>query len=156
MSQAFAAVLQHVHRLYRFQGADGGDADLLERFIRQQDRDAFAGLVERHGPLVLGVCRRILSQEHDVEDAFQATFLVLARRARTIRKQRSIAGWLFTVAQRVAWSARAGMNRRHLLEQRVPDMQWVENELSMIGASGEADPARLAQRRELEAVVSQE
>src|SRR4051794_37717401 len=151
-----AAVLQHVQRLSRSGRAEEADADLLERFTLRQDRDAFAGLVERHGPLVLGVCRRILRHEHDVEDAFQATFLVLARRARGIRKQRSLAGWLYTVAQRVAWSARAGANRRHLLEQRVPDMQWVENELSASEPARESDPARLAQRRELEAVVAQE
>jgi RNA polymerase sigma factor (sigma-70 family) len=135
---------------------DATDACLLERFVAQQDGDAFAELIGRHGPLVLRVCRRILHRPHDVEDAFQATFLILARRAPSMRNQRSLAGWLYTVAQRVAWGLRAGSARRRGLEQPFADLQWVEEELAASRSSTDSDPARLAQRRELEAVIEQE
>src|SRR3712207_5886196 len=116
---SLAVVLEHVRRLAPFRrgGPAATDASLLERFRRRHDREAFAELVVRHGPLVLRVCRRILGRDADVEDAFQATFLILVRKAGAIRRQRSLAGWLYTVAQRVAWSARAGAARRNAVEQ---------------------------------------
>jgi DNA-directed RNA polymerase specialized sigma24 family protein len=88
------------------------DSQLVERFLGKQEEDAFAELVRRHGPMVLSVCRRVLRHEHDAEDAFQATFLVLARKAASIRQQGSIGGWLFQVAQRLALRARALGERR--------------------------------------------
>ncbi len=84
-----------------------GDAELLERFRRGRDEEAFAVLVRRHGPMVLRVCRRVLGDRHAAEDAFQATFLVLARRAGWIRRPTALAAWLFGTAQRVALKARA-------------------------------------------------
>src|SRR4051794_22759341 len=74
------------------------DVDLLERFVTTHDAAAFAGLVERHGPRVLGVCGGVLRTHHDAEDASQATFLVLARKARHIRQREALAGWLYRVA----------------------------------------------------------
>ncbi len=83
------------------------DAELLDRFVSGRDETAFESLVRRHGPMVLGLCRRALGDDHEAEDAFQATFLVLVRNARTIRKRESLASWLYGVAQRVARRARA-------------------------------------------------
>ncbi len=93
------------------------DGELLERFLVSQDEVAYLALLSRHGPMVLRVCRRALSNEHDAEDAFQATFLILARKARTIRRRASLASWLHGVARRVALEARADLNRRQRLEK---------------------------------------
>src|SRR5260370_21127098 len=92
------------------------DGQLLERFVSQRDQAAFAGLVHRHAPMVWGVCRRILPQHQDAEDAFQATFLVLVRKAASIVPRDLVGNWLHGVAQRVAQSARAGITRRRLVE----------------------------------------
>jgi RNA polymerase sigma factor (sigma-70 family) len=88
------------------------DRELLGRFVAAQDEAAFTAIVERHGGLVLGACRRILRNEHDAEDACQATFLVLARKAGTIRKGDSLASWLYGVAGRIARKLRADARRR--------------------------------------------
>jgi RND family efflux transporter MFP subunit len=88
------------------------DADLLDRFISTGDAAAFEVLVWRHQRLVFGVCRRVLQDVHDSEDAFQAAFLVLARKGRTIGRRDSIASWLYKVAYRCALSARAARARR--------------------------------------------
>jgi RNA polymerase sigma factor (sigma-70 family) len=95
---------------------DFTDAQLLERFTTRQSEAAFAVLVERHGPVVHGVCRRVLQNAHDTEDAFQATFLVLARKAHTVQKYQSLASWLYKVAYRIALRARAGIARRRSQE----------------------------------------
>jgi RNA polymerase sigma factor (sigma-70 family) len=89
------------------EGPDMPDAQLLERFAVTRDEAAFELLARRHGPMVLGVCRRILGDAHDAEDAFQATFLVLARKAASAARSGSAGGWLYTVAYRVALRARA-------------------------------------------------
>ena len=84
------------------------DAQLLRRFAATRDAAsdmAFRELVQRHGPMVLGVCRQILRHSHDADDAFQATFLVLVRKARSIRTQESLAPWLYSVAHRTAHRA---------------------------------------------------
>ena len=73
------------------------DGELLERFIASRDEGAFAALVHRHGPMVLGVCRRILRDTHYAEDAFQVTFLLLAQHAHSIRKKASVGSWLYGV-----------------------------------------------------------
>src|SRR5919197_5092804 len=90
------------------------DDELLRRFAAGRDEEAFAALVWRHGQLVQDVCRRLLHNEHDAEDAFQATFLVLARNSASVRKQASVGSYLYGVTVRVARKARAvAARRRH-------------------------------------------
>ena len=118
-------VLRQVHRLFNF-GAVGtmSDAELLDRFVSRRDEAAeaaFEELVIRHGPMVLRVCRSVLHDAHDAEDAFQAVFLVLANRARSIRRSGSVASWLFGVAQRVAIRGKRSAARRHALDQLVAE-----------------------------------
>ena len=88
------------------------DADLVERFAAGRDEGAFALLVRRHGPTVFGVCRRLLRHDQDAEDAFQAVFLVLARRAGSLRRSEAVGNWLYGVAVNVARKARAARLRR--------------------------------------------
>ena len=102
----YASALRHVHTLFDF-GTIGGltDGQFLERFTFCDDEAAevaFGALVERHGPMVLRICRSVLRERHDAEDALQATFLVLASKAASIRNQNSVASWLHGVAFRVA------------------------------------------------------
>jgi len=97
------------------------DAQLLERFVVQRDEAAFELLVWRHGTMVLNLCRRLLRHEQDAEDAFQATFLVLARKARSIGKRQACASWLYKVAYRVALAARARSATRVARERSCPD-----------------------------------
>lgn len=94
------------------------DSELLERFVRQQEQAAFAAIVQRHGRVVFNVCLRILQDRHAAEDAFQATFLVLARRAHAIRERGSLASWLYGVAYRVAVRARVQARRRTAQERQ--------------------------------------
>ena len=94
------------------------DGELLDLFVTRGDEEAFAALVRRHGPVVLAVCRRVVGNLHDAEDAFQATFLVLARKAPTVRPRERVGGWLCGVAHRTALKTRAAAARRRLVEQR--------------------------------------
>jgi RNA polymerase sigma factor (sigma-70 family) len=96
--------------------ADLADAELVRRFAEGRDDAAFTVLVQRHGALVLGVCRRVLGHAQDAEDAFQATFLILARKARAIRRLQSLGSWLYKVAYRTALRARANQARRKARE----------------------------------------
>jgi RNA polymerase sigma factor (sigma-70 family) len=105
-------VLQHVHRLAAARPAEAADEQLLRRFVRDRDEAAFAALVQRHGPMVLGVCRRVLRHAQDAEDACQAAFLVLARKAVSIRKGTSLASWLHGVAYRIARKLQTAGARR--------------------------------------------
>jgi RNA polymerase sigma factor (sigma-70 family) len=109
-------VLQFIRKMATTEHGRGlADAELLDRFMNGDDDAAFASLVHRHGPMVLGICRRILMNEEDAEDAFQATFLTLSRNAKSIRAQESVGGWLYSVAYRIAHKARieAARRRKH-------------------------------------------
>jgi RNA polymerase sigma factor (sigma-70 family) len=98
------------------------DPELLERWIARRDEAAFEALVWRHGTMVLNICRRLLSQEHDAEDAFQATFLVLARKAGSIGKRGSLGAWLYRVAYHTALAAREKTARQARHEQPLVDL----------------------------------
>lgn len=99
-------------------GLDASDAELLTAYLAERAESAFCAIVRRHGAMVLGVCRRVLGDRHDAEDAFQATFLVLVRKAAAIVPRDSLAGWLHGVAHRTALKAKAMKARRHAKEQR--------------------------------------
>src|SRR4051812_5492279 len=102
-----AGHLLTAHRL----GVALSDEQLLERFLAHRDETAFAALMQRHGPMVLGVCRAVLRHPQDAEDAAQSTFLVLAKKAAAIRQHSSLASWLHGVAYRLAMKARAAQVR---------------------------------------------
>jgi RNA polymerase sigma factor (sigma-70 family) len=109
-------------------GADSlADAVLLERYTSRREEAAFAALVRRHGPLVLSVCRRVLYHEHDAEDAFQAVFCVLARKAGSISKRSSIGAWLHAVTYRIARKALAQRSRRPMSGTNLPELAAVED-----------------------------
>jgi RNA polymerase sigma factor (sigma-70 family) len=125
-------VLQHLRRLAGpHPAAQPPDGQLLERFIAGRDEAAFAALVRRHGPMVLNVCRSVLRHEQDAEDAFQATFLVLARRAASLREPAAVAGWLYEVAYRIALKAQAQAARRRAREQKATPMTPTDPTLDM-------------------------
>src|SRR5262245_22318915 len=118
MTQPVGRVVRQLREMLDGETAAGlRDAQLLERFTRDREEQAFAALVHRHGPLVLGVCQRILQHRHDAEDAFQATFLVLARRAAAIRQPDSLAAWLHGIALRVARTMKRDAGKRRQLQQ---------------------------------------
>jgi RNA polymerase sigma factor (sigma-70 family) len=128
MSEHRSAASRHLSTVFGA-GALGllPDGELLRRFLAGRgDEDsaaAFAAVVERHGPMVLGVCRRALGNLHDAEDAAQATFLVLARRGGSIRRAESLASWLFGVALKIASKRRTQAVRRQATEQRGAEMK---------------------------------
>src|SRR5215471_15727349 len=99
MAEVSTALISHIRRLAAH-GAAGepSDGELLSRYAGGRDEPAFAALVARHGPMVWRACRRALRHEQDAEDAFQATFLVLAKKAGDVRWRDSVAGWLHAVA----------------------------------------------------------
>src|SRR5262249_41157843 len=98
------------------------DGQLLECFVARRDEAAFAALVRRHGPVGLGVCRRVLGHAQDAEDALQAAFLVLARKAASVGRRELVGNWLYGVAYRTALDARAAATRRRTRERQVSAM----------------------------------
>src|SRR5260370_31472823 len=118
-SSQMNGVLRHLCRAaLRHHGGGMTDGQLLERFLTAREEAAFEALVRRHGPMVLGVCRRVLRNEHDAEDAFQATFLVLVRRGSGIVARESVGSWLYGVAFRTAQKARAAAAQRRVKEKK--------------------------------------
>jgi RNA polymerase sigma factor (sigma-70 family) len=115
-------VLRHLRGVREMHAlAESTDAQLLERFNSYREEAAFAALMRRHGPMVLSVSQRVLHQRQDAEDVFQATFLLLARKAGAIRKQSSVSSWLHGVAHRLALKARTRAARRRANEKRAAD-----------------------------------
>ncbi|OAI46387.1 hypothetical protein AYO44_02150 [Planctomycetaceae bacterium SCGC AG-212-F19] len=151
-NEALGMVLR---RLRRWVGGgvaeDESDAQLLERFGTRQDEAAFATLMQRHGPLVLSVCRRMLADPHDVDDAFQATFVVLVRRAAALRREGSLGSWLYGVAYRIALKARARGARRRAREPQAEAMS--HEPLSPVA---ENDPLNQVALREVGGVLDDE
>jgi RNA polymerase sigma factor (sigma-70 family) len=115
-------LIQHLRRAVALDGAGMTDGQLLDCFVRHGDEAALAAIVRRHGPMVWGVCRRILRSHHDAEDAFQATFLVLVRRAASIQPSNRVGNWLYGVAHKSAQHARRTMAKRLLRERHVDKM----------------------------------
>jgi RNA polymerase sigma factor (sigma-70 family) len=114
------AVLQYLQSVARNDGARWhSDGQLLQQFIQQRDGAAFDALIHRHGPMVFGVCRRVLRQTEDAEDAFQATFLVLVRKAGSLRSPSTVANWLYGVANRTALELKRARARRRAKEALV-------------------------------------
>jgi RNA polymerase sigma factor (sigma-70 family) len=143
--RSLRGVIEHLRRVQEAPAPGAArDGHLIERFLRRRDEDAFAELVRKHGPMVLAACRRVLRQEQDAEDAFQATFLVLACRATSIPKRASVGSWLYGVAQRVALKARLAASRRR------------EQEPRQAAAAGPPDPASEAARSDLRLVLDEE
>jgi RNA polymerase sigma factor (sigma-70 family) len=125
------------------EGGGFTDGQLLKYFVTVRDEAAFEALVRRHGPMVLGVCRRVLGNLPDAEDAFQAAFLVLVRKAASLRSPELLANWLYGVAYRTALKARAATARRRAREKQVKDMPHPQ---------AEPDTAR----KELQGLLDQE
>jgi RNA polymerase sigma factor (sigma-70 family) len=137
------AVLRHIRRLAADPNSSGPtDGALLRSFVSDRDPAAFKALVRRHGPMVLRVCRRALGNAHDAEDALQATFLVLAQKAASIRKRESLASWLHGVAYRMASHAKRAARRHHYESQASP--------------TPPSDPALSAASQELQALFDEE
>jgi RNA polymerase sigma factor (sigma-70 family) len=115
-------VLRHIRKMVGDVPEEGTDQELLERFATSHEEAIFEALMQRHGPMVMGVSQRVLSHEQDAEDVFQATFLVLARKAKSIRKRASLGSWLYGVAYRLALKLKAGAAKRRERERRVAEM----------------------------------
>jgi RNA polymerase sigma factor (sigma-70 family) len=148
MTPRLNPVLRHLRRLTAPAGAPAdADAALLDRFVRLRDEDAFAALVTRHGPMVWNVARRVLADAHAAQDVMQATFLVLARKAASLRHPAALAAWLYGVAYRTARGARRGLARQRA--QALP-----EGEAAPPAAS--ADPLAQVSGRELLRVLEEE
>src|SRR5262249_16692557 len=144
------AVLSQIHRLAGTQTPDEiPDRELLGRFRGRRDEAAFAALVRRYGPMVWGVCRRVLGDRHDAEDAFQAAFLVLAGKADSLRRAESLGAWLHRVARHLALRARGCRDRRQQVETARPPN-------SSVTPSAGAEPSEELSLREALTILDEE
>lgn len=125
-TRSLSASVQCVGRTLLAADSACPDAELIRRFVERRDEGAFAALVHRHAGVVYGVCRRVLRHEQDAEDAFQATFVVLARNAASLRKAGAVGNWLYGVAYNVARKARATRQRRQSKEREAAAQQRLE------------------------------
>ncbi len=142
--QPLAPVIRYLRKLTAPKGnIDATDAELLARFAAHREEEAFTALVHRYGPMVLAVCRRIVRDAHAAEDAFQATFLVLARKAGSLTQPELLGPWLYGVASRTARKAKIETARRNSHERRAVRVQVVE-------------PDDECERQELRAVLDEE
>src|SRR5438874_879897 len=117
-SSPATSVLRILRHLIAVRDVDGtSDGELVARFAQKRDEAAFAEILRRHGPMVLGVCRRVLGNSADADDAFQATFLVLVRKPGSLSAPQSIANWLHGVAHRTALKARTEAAKRRQRER---------------------------------------
>jgi RNA polymerase sigma factor (sigma-70 family) len=121
-------ILQYLRRTVRSPNGSDTDAQLLERYRQMRDEAAFESLILRHGPMVFGICRRVLANVHDAEDAFQATFLVLVRKAASIRRRKALGAWLYGVAYRTALEARGAMAKRRAKEAKMKPLAEASTE----------------------------
>jgi RNA polymerase sigma factor (sigma-70 family) len=144
------------HLIGEVPGARLTDGQLLERFLTQRDETAVEVLVRRYGPLVFGVCRRVLRNAHAAEDAFQATFLVLVRKAPSLDRAKPLGSWLYTVAYRLALRARANESRRQACEMQAAQGRAemdVHNRTSELAAALEEELQRLPERHRVPLVL---
>ena len=147
MSSRAACLLSRLQQSLRAEAGGVPDAELLSRYARGGDQAAFELLVWRHGPMVWGLCRRVLGHAQDAEDAFQAAFLALARKAGSIGEGAALAGWLYRVAFRAALAAREARQRRAAAEKQTPPRK---------GPGPGEDPAREAAGREMARLIDDE
>lgn len=127
-----SSLLRYIGHMSLRHNHDATDRELLAHFATWRDEEAFAILVERHGPMIWGVCRRVLRDVHEAEDAFQATLLVLARKAGAIRQPEALGNWLYGVAYRTAMECRAKAARRRLWETELTEEPTVEPSSSVV------------------------
>lgn len=147
-------LLRHLHTLAAGRTIQATDRQLLDDFAARRDETAFAGLVARHGPMVLRVCHRVLGHEHDAEDAFQAAFLVLARHVGSIRKRDALASWLHGVAYRTAMRVKRSAARRRKHELRAEQRKLPgcsTRQLTLLGS-----PANSPSWDDVQAVLDEE
>jgi RNA polymerase sigma factor (sigma-70 family) len=134
MTTQMSEIVQHLRNAVLLrEGTDLTDGQLLECFVSRREPDALEALVRRHGPMVWGVCHRILRNRSDAEDAFQATFLVLVRKAASVTPREMVVNWLYGVAQQTALKARATVAKQRTRERQVaemPDPPVMEQDLS--------------------------
>jgi RNA polymerase sigma factor (sigma-70 family) len=131
------SVVRHLRRAVL--GSEPTDGQLLECFLARRDEAAFEALVRRHGPMVLGVCQRVLRHTQDAEDAFQATFLVLVRKAASVRPRERVGNWLYGVAYRTALKAKVTAARRQAKERRAMPRTAVQPDESAADAQALLD-----------------